>query len=92
MTPQQRKVGFGKIPEFLTETVGGLTTGNKRKIERGKPNGLSAGVMTQQQRATLMKLVRVHIGRIRKDLADFAAERENSFDRNDALTHEAVWD
>ena len=25
-------------------------------------------------------------------LADFAAERENSFDRNDALTHEAVWD
>ena len=69
-TEEQRKVGFGKIPDFLTETVGGLTTGNKRRIVRGKPRGLAAADMTVEQRATLMKLIREHIGRIRKDLAD----------------------
>jgi hypothetical protein len=70
LTAEQRKVGFGKIPDFLTETVGGFITGNKRKIERGKPRGLAASEMTVEQRDLLMKLVRVHIGRIRKELAD----------------------
>lgn len=70
LTAEQRKVGFGKIPDFLTETVGGFTTGNKRKIERGKPRGLAASEMTAPQRDILMKLVHVHIGRIRKELAD----------------------
>jgi hypothetical protein len=74
---QQRKTGFGKIPEFLTETVGGLTTGNKRKIERGKPNGVAASEMSIQQREILIKLVRVHIGRIRKELADQDLARIN---------------
>ena len=46
LTAEQRKAGFGEIPDFLTETVGGLTTGNKRKIERGKPRGVPASAMT----------------------------------------------
>lgn len=70
LTAEQRKVGFGKIPDFLTETVGGFTTGNKRKLERGEPHGLAAAAMSVEQRAMLMKLVRTHIGRIRKELAD----------------------
>jgi len=69
-TDEQRKIGFGKIPDFLTETVGGLITGNQRKIERGTPRGVAMSAMTAEQRETLMKLVRVHIGRIRKELAD----------------------
>lgn len=69
-TEEQRKVGFGKIPDFLKETVGGLVTGNFRKIERGQPRGVPASAMTPEQREILMKLVRVHIGRIRKELAD----------------------
>lgn len=69
-TAEQRKSGFGKIPDFLTETVGGLVTGNQRKIERGKPRGVAVAAMAVEQRELLMKLVRVHIGRIRKELAD----------------------
>lgn len=69
-SPEQRKAGFGKIPDFLTETAGGFVTGNRRKLERGKPAGLAAAAMTAEQRDLLMKLVRVHIGRIRKELAD----------------------
>ncbi len=67
---EQRKTGFGKIPDFLTETVGGFVTGNRRKLERGTPQGLAAAAMTPEQRDLLMKLVRTHIGRIRKELAD----------------------
>jgi hypothetical protein len=70
LTAEQRKVGFGKIPDFLTETVGGFVTGNGRKLERGEPRGLAASAMTAEQRDLLMKLVRVHVGRIRKELAD----------------------
>lgn len=69
-TAEQRKTGFGEIPDFLTETVGGLTTGNKRKIQRGTARGVPASKMTMHQREILMKLVREHIGRIRKELAD----------------------
>jgi hypothetical protein len=69
-TAEQRKIGFGKIPDFKTETVGGLITGNQRRIERGKPRGMAVSAMTVQQREVLMKLVRTHIGRIRKELAD----------------------
>lgn len=67
---KQRGAGFGEIPDFLTETVGGLTTGNKRRIERSKPKGVSAEEMNVTQRELLMKLVREHIGRIRKELAE----------------------
>jgi hypothetical protein len=70
LSAEQRQVGFGKIPDFLTETVGGFVTGNRRKLERGEPHGLAASGMTAEQRELLMKLVRVHIGRIRKELAD----------------------
>ncbi len=70
LSAEQRKIGFGKIPDFKTETVGGFITGNQRKIERGKPRGLAVSAMTALQRELLMKLIRVHIGRIRKELAD----------------------
>lgn len=70
LTAEQRKAGFGKIPDFLSETVGGFVTGNKRKLERGNPRGLPASEMTAEQKSTLMKLVRTHVGRIRKELAD----------------------
>jgi hypothetical protein len=70
LSAEQRKTGFGKIPDFLTETVGGFVTGNRRKLERGTPRGLAASAMTAEQRDLLMKLVRTHIGRIRKELAD----------------------
>lgn len=69
-SPDQRETGLGEIPDFLTETVGGLITGNKRRIERGKPRGLPAADMTHQQQELLMRIVREHIGRIRKELAD----------------------
>jgi hypothetical protein len=69
-TAEQRKTGFGKIPDFLTETVGGLVTGNQRKIERTKPRGVAVAALAVEQRELLMKLVCVHIGRIRKELAD----------------------
>src|SRR5262245_22716092 len=70
LTAEQHKIGFGKIPDFKTETVGGLITDNQRRIDRGKPRGAAVAELTVQQRELLMKLVRVHIGRIRKELAD----------------------
>lgn len=70
LSPEQRKTGFGKIPDFLTETVGGFVTGNQRKLARGTPRGIAMPALKVDQRELLMKLVRVHIGRIRKDLAD----------------------
>ena len=69
-TAEQKKIGFGRIPDFLTETVGGFTTGNDRKLERTKPRGIIASSMTPVQRELLMRLVRAHVGRIRKELAD----------------------
>ncbi|MEM7015335.1 MAG: DUF3500 domain-containing protein, partial [Verrucomicrobiota bacterium] len=60
LTDEQRESGFGEIPEFLTHTVGGLTTGNYRKIQRGEPDGLAAADMNEEQRALLMRLVREH--------------------------------
>jgi hypothetical protein len=68
LTPEQRKTGFGEVPVF-EETVGGLLTGNQRKIERGTPRGLSAEDMTAPQREILMMLVGEHINRIRSELA-----------------------
>ncbi len=70
LSAEQRKVGFGPIPDFLTETVGGFTTGNQRKLTRGKARGVAAAALTAEQRETLMNLVRTHVGRIRKELGD----------------------
>ena len=70
LTAEQRESGFGNIPDFLTETVGGLSSGNTRRIERTKPQGLPASQMTDEQREILMSLVREHISRIRKEVAD----------------------
>lgn len=69
LTETQRETGFGEIPEFLTETVGGLTTGNRRKLERGEPQGLAAAEMTEAQRELLIRLIREHIERIRGEMA-----------------------
>jgi hypothetical protein len=84
----QREHGFGEIPDFLTETVGGLITGNQRKIERGKPRGVPASAMTHDQRELLMRLVREHIGRIRKELADQDLAR---IDRAGAENIHFIW-
>jgi hypothetical protein len=70
LTAEQRKTGFGTIPDFKTETVGGLITGNQRRIMRSNPRGVAVSMMDVEQREVLMKLVRTHIGRIRKELAD----------------------
>ena len=70
MTAEQRKTGHGELPDFFNETAGGLTTGNHRKIERGKPRGLPASQMTDHQRELLIRLVREHVTRIRRELAD----------------------
>lgn len=64
----QRAVAISDVPVF-EETVGGLLTGNKRKIERGKPRGLSASEMRPEQREMLMRLIREHVGRVREQLA-----------------------
>jgi hypothetical protein len=69
-TAEQRKLGIGKIPDFKTETVGGFITGNERRLKRGQPRGMAVSAMTVEQREVLMKLVRAHVGRIRKELAD----------------------
>ena len=42
----QRMTGFGKISDFLTETVGGFVTANKRKLQHGKSAALVAYAMT----------------------------------------------
>ena len=70
MSAAQRETGFGEIPDFLTETVGGLITANKRRIERRKPRGLPASEMTAAQREILMELVHEHITRLRQEFAD----------------------
>jgi hypothetical protein len=70
LTAEQRKLGFGKIPDFKTETVGGFITGNERRLKRGQPRGVAMAALQVEQREVLMKLVRAHIGRIRKELAD----------------------
>lgn len=75
MTDEQREKGIGEIPDFLTETVGGLTTGNRPRLERDEPQGLSAGDMTEDQQTILMTLVEEHIGRLRKELADQDLQR-----------------
>ena len=77
MSVEQQKTGLGEIPEFLTETVGGLTTGNYRKIKKGEPKGLPASQMTDAQREMLLRLVREHVLRIRKELADQDLARIN---------------
>lgn len=67
---EQRKVGFGELPDFLTETVGGFTTGNVRKLERREPKGLPASEMTPEQRKMLMLLIREYVERHRRELAE----------------------
>ena len=69
LTVEQHGDGFGELPDFA-RTVGGLVTGNQRRIVRGHPRGLPASAMNSDQREMLIKLVREHVGRIRRELAD----------------------
>lgn len=66
---EQRKIAFGPVPEFK-ETVGGLITGNARKIEPAAPRGLPASKMNPQQVELLMDLVREYAHRHRRELAE----------------------
>jgi len=65
---EQQKIGLGEVPNFK-DTVGGLLTGNLRKIERGKPRGVPASEMTSAQREILMQLVGQYVHRCRRELA-----------------------
>ncbi|MEE2642923.1 MAG: DUF3500 domain-containing protein [Planctomycetota bacterium] len=71
---KQRQVGFGEVPIF-EETVGGLVTGNRRKLERGKPQGLAYREMNPKQQDLLLELVVEHVGRIRRELSDQDLEK-----------------
>ncbi len=71
---EQRRAATGVLPKF-EETVGGFLTGNTRKLERGKPEGIPASKLTPEQAARLMELVQVYARRHRRELADRELER-----------------
>lgn len=70
LNDEQRKVAFHDIPLFLEETVGGLTTGNARKIEALTPTGLPASKMTPEQTGLLWELIQVYAKRHRSEVAE----------------------
>ncbi len=47
-----------------------ITTGNQRKIDPGKPNGIAASDLTAVQKQLLRKLVEEYAHRLRDELAD----------------------
>ena len=67
--PELRRAATGKIPKF-EDTVGGLLTGNARKIERGKPQGVPLSRMSPAQAELLKDLVREYARRHRPELAN----------------------
>jgi len=69
LTEEQRRIAFFPIPEFLTETVGGLITGNARKIENRQPEGLPASQLTAEQKANLWELIQLYANRHRGEVA-----------------------
>ena len=71
---EQRKVAVHALPKF-EETVGGLITGNARKLERGTPRGLPASRMTAGQKELLLSLVKEYVHRHRPDLAEGDLEK-----------------
>ncbi|MEO2045581.1 MAG: DUF3500 domain-containing protein [Pirellulales bacterium] len=64
----QRKIAFSTLPIF-EETVGGLLTGNKRKLEPHSAKGLPAAQMTAAQAKLLMTLIREYAHHHRPELA-----------------------
>lgn len=70
LTAEQRRQALGNIPDFLTETVGGLVTGNVRKVENLTPSGIAASSMTETQQGQLWELIREYAHKLRAELAD----------------------
>ncbi|MBI4623612.1 MAG: DUF3500 domain-containing protein [Verrucomicrobia bacterium] len=65
----QRRVAFHELPIF-EETVGGLLTGNARKIERTAPEGLPESKLRLEQAAALWELVQHYAHNHRAELAE----------------------
>ncbi|MDA0660676.1 MAG: DUF3500 domain-containing protein [Planctomycetota bacterium] len=70
LNDEQKQIAFHDIPVFLEETVGGLTTGNARKIEDVTPTGLPASKMTTEQTGLLWELIQVYAQRHRSEVAE----------------------
>lgn len=66
---EQRIAALFDLPKF-EDTVGGLLTGNARKIEGLKPRGLPVSRMDPRQKEILAALLREHAGRLRGELAE----------------------
>ena len=66
---KQRKVAIFALPKF-EDTVGGLLTGNARKLEPHSPRGIPASRMNAAQKEMLLALIREYASRHRADLAE----------------------
>lgn len=66
---EQKKSALVPLHKF-EDTVGGLLTGNTRKLEPGTPRGLPASKMTAPQKELLLSLVREYVDRHRPELAE----------------------
>lgn len=70
LTPEQRAEALGEIPDFLTETVGGLVTGNVPKVENFDPTGIPAARLDKRQQAQLWELIAEYAHKLRPALAE----------------------
>ena len=75
LNPEQRKVAFGPLPDFFKETVGGLITANRPRLEPGTPHGLPVSRMTPKQLGLLMDLIGEYAHRHRRKLAERDLEK-----------------
>ena len=66
---EQQKTAFFPLHKF-EDTVGGLLTGNTRKLDPGTPRGLPASRMTAAQKDLLTALIREYATRHRAELAE----------------------
>lgn len=69
LTEEQRAVAVHPLPKF-EDTVGGLLTGNARKVEPREPRGIPVSRMTPAQKKLLQALVEEHAHRQRRELAE----------------------
>jgi len=65
----QQKAAIFPLHKF-EDTVGGLLTGNTRKLDPGTPRGLPVSRMTAAQKELLMSLIREYATRHRPELAE----------------------
>lgn len=71
---EQRKAATFALPKF-EDTVGGLLTGNKRKLEPEEPRGIAAAKMTKEQREILMTLIKEYAYNRRQEFAKHDLEK-----------------